>query len=243
MLKITSVTRNIGQMAEIRTCERCGQVFSPRREHARFCSARCRVAWNRANMHDPAAEVSALEWSVTAMSEITGRLTGTSGLDRARFIGTVGEAVWLVTIVDATLVRHHPDAYDRVLAHQEAARRRRIENTLAGLRFVRNRIGIDVDLADLIRPAARQPAAGIDRLTKWVWVRAPEPELDTLSERGQAWELARYEAYQGQLAGHAVAPTFGRAADFLQLAARNATSRPGTLPWNARLAASDRPAD
>jgi hypothetical protein len=178
-------------------------------------------------MYNPAAEVSALEWSVTAMSDITGRLTGIIGSDRARALATVGEAVWLVTIVDATLVRHHPDAYDRVLADTEPARRRRLEDTLAGLRFVRNRIGVDVDLADLIRPEARQAARGRGQVTEWVWRSAPEPELDTLTPRGQDWELARYRAYQSQLAGHAVRETFGLAAHFLQLAAATATSAVG----------------
>ena len=32
-----------------RTCEHDGVPFTSTREHARFCSARCRVAWNRAN--------------------------------------------------------------------------------------------------------------------------------------------------------------------------------------------------
>ena len=35
----------------------------------------------------------------------------------------------------------------------------------------------------------------------------------------RTWELTRYEAYQGFLAGHSVAATFGRAAEFLRLAA------------------------
>src|SRR5438874_753378 len=34
-------------MADTKICEQCGTSFAPRREHARFCSARCRVAWNR----------------------------------------------------------------------------------------------------------------------------------------------------------------------------------------------------
>jgi hypothetical protein len=36
----------------------------------------------------------------------------------------IGEAVWWVTIVDATLVRHHPDIYDNVMASQAPAQRR-----------------------------------------------------------------------------------------------------------------------
>jgi len=35
-----SVTRN---------CEQCGREFTAARDHARFCSARCRVYWNRAS--------------------------------------------------------------------------------------------------------------------------------------------------------------------------------------------------
>ena len=58
-------------VADIRDCEQCGTSFVPRREHARFCSARCRAAWNREHMGDPAAGASALVWSITAMSETT----------------------------------------------------------------------------------------------------------------------------------------------------------------------------
>ena len=57
-------------MAETRTCEQCGRLFEPRREHARFCTARCRVAWNRENMSDPAAEMR----NVTRVAEITRKL-------------------------------------------------------------------------------------------------------------------------------------------------------------------------
>jgi hypothetical protein len=34
-------------MTEIRNCEQCGAQFEPRREHARFCSALCRITRNR----------------------------------------------------------------------------------------------------------------------------------------------------------------------------------------------------
>lgn len=174
-------------------------------------------------MHDPADVVSALQWSVTAMADITARLPAITCSDRARALGTIGEAVWLVTIVDATLVRHHPESYDNVMAGQVPAERRLIEGTLAGLRFVRNRIGIDVDLGDLVRPVAHQSVAGPDRVTEWQWAPAPAPELDSLSARGQAWEMTRYQAYQAQLAGHAICEAFGRAAGFLELAAAKAT--------------------
>ena len=60
--------------ADTRDWEQCGITFAPRREHARFCSAPCRTAWNREHLSDPAAGLSALRWSITAMSDTTGRL-------------------------------------------------------------------------------------------------------------------------------------------------------------------------
>jgi hypothetical protein len=128
-------------VADTRTCEQCGTSFVPRREHARFCSARCRAAWNREYTGDPKAGMSALRWSITAMSDTTQRLPRLAAADRPQAFAVIGEAVWWVTIVDATLVRHHPGAYDAVLAGHIAAERQLIEGTLARLRFVRNQIG------------------------------------------------------------------------------------------------------
>ena len=42
---------------------------------------------------------------------------------RQRAFAAVGEAVWWVAIVDGTLVRHHPEAYDCVMAAQAPAER------------------------------------------------------------------------------------------------------------------------
>jgi hypothetical protein len=190
-------------------------VFAPRREHARFCSARCRVAWNRANTNDPAHEASALQWACTAMSDTTSRLSRVRASNRPQVLAVIGEAVWWVTIVDATLVRHHPEPYDSTLASQPPAERRKIEATLAGLRFVRNRIGLDIDLADLIDAKASQPRPGERGITAWTWKPMAEPELAALSPRGREWEMARYQAYQAQLAGRSIRATFGRAAGFL----------------------------
>lgn len=158
------------------------------------------------------------------MSEVTSRLPTITGSDKPRALGLIGEAVWLVTIVDASLVRHYPDAYDRVMADQEPAERQLIEDTLAGLRFVRNRIGQDVDLSDLVRFGRRQPGDHNGRGTDWIWRSLPEPELDCLSPRGQEWEMARYRAYQARLAGHTISETFGRTASFLSQAAAPVTS-------------------
>ena len=38
------------------------------------------------------------------------------GLDLPQALAVISEAVWWVTMVDATVVRYYPDAYDRVLA-------------------------------------------------------------------------------------------------------------------------------
>lgn len=210
-------------MPETRSCDHCGATFTPRREHARFCSARCRVAWNRANSHDPADAVSALQWSLTAMSEVTSRLPRISALDKPRALAMIGESVWLVTIVDATLVRHHPEAYDWVLASSRPAERELIEGTLAGLRFVRNRLGDDADLGDLVRATDGGGVASTSGIASWDWRPAGQPELDALSQRGQEWEMARYRDYQDRLAGRTVCETFSRAASFLRQAAARAT--------------------
>jgi hypothetical protein len=211
-------------MADERVCEQCGTGFEPRREHARFCSVPCRVEWNRDHMGHPAAGASALQWSITAMSETAERLPRVGVWDRSRAFAALGEAVWWITIVDATLVRHHPAAYDGVMASQAAAERRLIEGTLAGLRFVRNQIGQEVDLAEFVETSTPDPGAGNGRITGWTWKPVPEPALASLPPRAQAWEMTRYRAYRAQLAGRTVGEIFRRAAGFLTLAAANATS-------------------
>ena len=213
-----------GPMADSRKCEQCGSVFTPRREHARFCCVACRAAWNRDHVGDPAAEASALLWSITAMSETIQRLPEVRIWDRPRAFAAIGEAVWWLTIVDATLVRHHPGAYDRAMAAQARAELQRAGQTLAGLRFVRNQIGRGADLADLIEPGEDGPDGDGRRITGWTWRPVPDPALAWLPPRGQAWERTRYQAYRAQLAGHTIGESFGRAAEFLKLAAANAPS-------------------
>ena len=70
----------------------------------------------------------------------------------------VSEAVWQVTIVDATLIRYYPDVYDAVLARRSPPQRRLIEGTMAGLRFVRNRMRSEAE-RDAFICASRRPAA------------------------------------------------------------------------------------
>jgi hypothetical protein len=211
-------------VAEIRDCEQCGTSFVPRREHARFCSVRCRAAWNREHTGDLKAGASALQWSITAMSDTTNRLPRIRAADQPRAFTVISEAVWWVTIVDATLVRHHLAAYDAVMAGQAPGQRELIEGTLAGLRFVRNRIGDEADLAEFIEPGAAAPGAGKGRITGWTWKPVPGPALASLTSRGRAWEMTRYRAYRAHLADHTIGETFGRAVAFLKLAATNAPS-------------------
>jgi len=221
-------------MADERVCEQCGTGFVPRREHARFCSLACRVEWNHDRMGDPAADASALQWSVTAMSETAERLPGVGVWDLDRAFAALGEAVWWITMVDATLVRHHPATYDVVMASQAMTERRLVEGTLAGLRFVRNRIGSDADLADFIKPAAPGPGAGRARVTGWTWTPVRAPELRSLPARARAWEMTRYRGYRAQLAGHTTGETFGRAVAFLTRAAADAAFASGIPAYAAR---------
>lgn len=207
-------------MGDIRGCAQCGALFTPRREHARFCSAVCRVAWNREKLSDPAAEASALQWSVTAMSEAVERLPQVRPWDTARAFAVISEMVWWVTIVDATLVRYHPETYDTLMAGKGPAGRQVVEGTLAGLRFVRNRMR-SLGHEDFIMPQAGSPGPGpgVGPITGWTWKAVPQPVLAALLPRGQEWEKTRYRAYQRYLAGRTVGDTFGRATAFLRLTA------------------------
>jgi hypothetical protein len=188
-------------VADTRDCAQCGTSFAPRREHARFCCVRCRAAWNREHMGDPAAEASALVWSLIAMSDHTERLSQVRVRERPEALAAIGEAVWWVTMVDATLVRHHPQAYDTVMARQAPAERELVEGTLAGLRFVRNQIGGDAGLAEFIEPGQPGPDAGEGHVMSWTWKPVMGPPLASLPPRGQAWETTRYRAYQACLVG------------------------------------------
>src|SRR6478735_457741 len=128
-------------MAGERRCRQCSAVFVPRREHAQFCSRACRVAWNREQLGDVPVGPSVLEWAITAMYEATGRLTRMRAWDRTRAFEAIIDAVWRVTMLDAALVRYYPSIYDDTLDRLSAADQVLIEETLTGLRLVRNRVG------------------------------------------------------------------------------------------------------
>jgi hypothetical protein len=196
-------------MTETRECEQCGAVFAPRREHARFCSARCRVAWNRQHVGDPPAEGGALGWTIAAMRDTVDRLLRARTSDQPHGFAAISEAVWWVTMVDATLVRYHPDVYDAALASHAPTKRQVIEGMFGGLRFVRNWMGYHLDHSDFIEPLCDGPIAA------WTWRSLPEPVLAALPARGQEWEMTRYREYQARLADTPIGETFGRTMPFL----------------------------
>src|ERR1700743_899645 len=136
-------------MAERRECGQCGTVFAPQREHDPFCSPKCRIAWGRENAGSAPGD-DALDWSVTAMRDATGRLLEAKDWDRAHAFVAISEAVWWVTMVDATLVRYYPAAYQAALAEHEQPRRLMVEDTFGGLRYVRNNLGFESDYDDMI---------------------------------------------------------------------------------------------
>jgi hypothetical protein len=159
------------------------------------------------------------------MRETTGRLLRAKAWDRAHAFAVITEAVWWVTMVDATLVRYHADTYNRVLAGREATDRKVIEDTFTGLRFVRNRMGYEADHDDFIQPQAAGVGHPAGLIAGWTWKPIPEPALTELPARGAEWEQSRHRAYQDQLAGHLIGDTFRGAADFLQLAADGRTGQ------------------
>jgi hypothetical protein len=164
------------------------------------------------------------------MREAADRLARHSAPGRPQGFVMISEAVWWVTIVDATLVRYHPDVYNAVLAAQAPGERELIEGTLAGLRFVRNWMGYHADHSDFIRPQPRRPRSGGVPIAAWTWRSLPEPAVTSFPPLRQEWELDRYQAYQAHLARRPVGEVFGRAAAFLAQATAQSA---GHLPIRA----------
>jgi hypothetical protein len=213
-------------MAPTRACEQCATAFIPRREHSRFCSAQCRVAWNCQHARQEGVSSTALDWSLSAMTEATARLARSRPPDAAKTeeahaTVAVSDAVWWVTIVDATLIRYHPDSYDATVDALPGARQREIEQTLAGLRFVRNQMGVHLDPGEFIG-ALPDSGTGERQGPELTWNPLAPPTAGDLSPSGLEWERGRYQAYAERLAGHAVVPTFALATRFLRHAAANA---------------------
>jgi hypothetical protein len=199
-------------MVRRRGCEQCGAAFEPRREHERFCSARCGVDWNGRDATGSSAGDAALGWSVTAMDAAVRRLalTGPAGAPHA--LAVISEAVWWVTIVDATVIRCHSASREQALARLDPAARKATEGAFAGLRFVRSQLGYFADPSDFLQPP---PGAGDVPPAAWTWRQVPVTSRGAVPPRGRAWEVSRHRDHQAHLAGRPAGDTIGRAAAFL----------------------------
>lgn len=202
---------------EVRDCAQCGAGFEPRREHARFCSALCRITWNRQHVSGQPVADTPLSWSLSALQDTAERLCKAGNMNLPEALALISEAVWWVTLVDATMIRYHHDAYDRVLAHLAPAERKLTEGTFTGLRFVRNCMGYYVDPADFIQP--QQDSFGGDApVAFWTWQQPPVLVPGMLPQRpgrSTAWENSRYLHYRAYLAGRPVGETIHRTAGYL----------------------------
>jgi hypothetical protein len=201
-------------MENVRNCEQCGAEFEPRREHARFCSALCRITWNRENASGQPTGDTPLNWSVSALEDTAERLSKAQAMNLPEALAAVTEAVWWVTLVDATMIRYHHDAYDHALAAQDPAERKITEGTFTGLRFVRNSLGSFIDPADFIQP--QQDSLGGDApVAAWTWREVPAPVSGMLPQRATTWETGRYIHYRAYLAGRPLGEAIDRATRFL----------------------------
>jgi hypothetical protein len=172
------------------------------------------MAWNDEHAGVAAAPPAAIDWSVAAMSEAAQRLSSPDSRDLPHLADAVADAVWWVTLVDATLVRYHPQNYESTLGAAAPGGGRPSRPSRDG-RYVRNQLGRSVNPADLITPAAAEGTR-----PAWTWRSLPQPDISGLGSRARRWELSRYNAYQARLAGRDITVALAWCAEFLALAAR-----------------------
>jgi hypothetical protein len=208
-------------------------MFEPLREHERFCTARCRIAWNGQQAGGRQSGDAALGWSVTAMTDTAQRLAGAGALDLPHALALVSEAVWWITIVDATMIRYHRDVYDRALAGLDPAARRATEGTFAGLRFVRNQMSYRASPAGFIEPHPGPGGTGHAPIAAWTWKPVNAPAPGPVPPRSRVWVASRHREYLAQLAGRPVGEVIARAAAFLGQVHALAGPAPGGRPQPA----------
>jgi hypothetical protein len=185
-------------MADIRRRGQPGAVPVSRHDHG---------AAGRDGLGVGDAGDGALDWPVTAMTGALRRLDAASAADVPQAVAAAIEAMWWVTVVDATMTRRYPAAYGRALAALDPAERRALERSLAGLRFIRSQLGYFADPGDFV-----QPAPGT-RAVAWTWRSLPPPP----PQRGTARDAGPYREYRTQLAGRPLAEALTRTAGFLSL--------------------------
>jgi hypothetical protein len=142
---------------------------------------------------------------------------------RADGFAVIADALWSVTIVDAALVRYYPATYDAVIENRSSAEQRSIEQTMAGLRFVRNRMGGAGGLSEFVEPVGADASVPTMGITAWRWKATPELTLTDAASHAQPWENARHQGFDAELATRSVLDTFARAAAFLRLTASHTT--------------------
>jgi hypothetical protein len=151
------------------------------------------------------------------LKDTADRLCKAETMNLSEALALISEAVWWVTIVDATMIRYHHDAYDHALKGLDPAGRKLTEGTFTGLRFVRNCMGYYVDSADFIQP--QQDCLGVDApVAAWTWRQVLVPVSGMLPQRSRssaAWENSRYLHYRAYLADRPVGEIVNRAIGFL----------------------------
>ena len=171
------------------------------------------MTWNDEHAGVAAAPAAAIDWSVTAMTEAARRLSSPGPRDLPRLADAIADAVWWVTLVDATLVRYHPRNYETTLGPQRPAARDRADPRRAAVR---------PQPARQVRRPRRPDHAGRSRghPARLDMAVTAQPDVSGLGSRARQWELSRYHAYQARLAGRDVTAAFAWCAEFLALAAR-----------------------
>jgi hypothetical protein len=161
-------------MADIRKRGQPGTVPVSRRDHG---------AAGRDSLGVGDAGDGALDWPVTAMTGALRRLDAASAADVPQAVAAAIEAMWWVTVVDATMTRRYPAAYGRALAALDPAERRALERSFTGLRFIRSQLGYFADPGDFV-----QPAPGI-RAVAWTWRSYPR-RRSSAAQRGTRAPIA-----------------------------------------------------
>jgi hypothetical protein len=158
---------------------------------------------------DPYRPTIAIGWSIESMNRAADRVNMVPPHDAVGAFAAIGETLWWVTLVNDTLRRRHPDAYDHALNLQTP----RVQDVIEGLRSIRHRLGHEVDLVEIIElVAARPDVYGDGRVTAWRWRAVPPPT------RSDGRDLKGYAAYQFAVEGRNIVDTFTQALCFLRQA-------------------------
>jgi hypothetical protein len=155
-----------------------------------------------------------LRWSVSAMNGSIGRLYKATGTDLPEALAIVTEAVWWVTLVEASIQRSSQAAYNHTLLSLGSADRRATEGTFIGLRFIRNWLGAHADPANFIQPEHDDDGSEAP-VAAWTWTLLPTPELGTVSPRDRHADAVRYRDYCTYLARKPIGETMTSAVTFL----------------------------